>query len=240
MGNAGQPNAAAKAPLDRSLDEIRGGHRPHSEVHSRKAVPLKLCDSARMPSLFVISRSSAFTYKGRTADPKRVSADLGVRYVLEGSFRRSGNRVRISAQLIDGETGMHIWSDRYDGELTDIFDLQDRMTENIVGAIEPKIRSAEIERARRKRPESLDAYDLTMRALPSVWAVEREANADALQLLEHAIALDPQYPLAHALAAFAIPSVSDTCGLTPRTQNGLWHLKARKEPPGSTAMIRQY
>ena len=126
-----------------------------------------------------------------------------MRYVLEGSVRRSGNRVRITAQLIDAQGNAHIWSDRYDGDTADVFDLQDRITESVVGALEPTIRSAEIERARRKRPESLDAYDLVMRALPSFWTVTRDANVEAVALLERAMMADPRYAFATALCAWS-------------------------------------
>ena len=157
---------------------------------------------SRFRSLFVIARSSTLAYKERAADVKRVSRELGVRYVLEGTMRRAGDRVRITAQLIDGQSGSYIWSDHYDGEITDLFDLQDRITESIIGALQPTIRSSEIERARRKRPGNLHAYDYVMRALPSIWAVERATNEEALGLLEQAMALDPSYALPKALAAW--------------------------------------
>jgi adenylate cyclase len=157
---------------------------------------------SRFRSLFVIARSSTLAYKERAADVKRISRELGVRYVLEGTMRRSGDRVRITAQLIDGQSGSYIWADHYDGEITDLFDLQDRITESIVGALQPTIRSSEIERARRKRPGNLHAYDYVMRALPSIWAVERATNDEALGLLEQAMALDPSYALPKALAAW--------------------------------------
>src|SRR6185295_3561427 len=145
---------------------------------------------SRFRSLFVIAHNSTFTYKGKAVDVRHVSRDLGVRYVLEGSVRKSGNRLRIIAQLIDASTGNHIWSERYDGDLADIFDLQDRVTEAIVGAIEPTITLSEIERAKRKRPDSLDAYDCVMRALPTIWSHDAEAIAEGLRLAEQAIALD--------------------------------------------------
>ena len=157
---------------------------------------------SRFRSLFVIARSSTLAYKERAADVKQVSRELGVRYVLEGTMRRAGDRVRITAQLIDGQSGSYIWSDHYDGEITDLFDLQDRITESIIGALQPTIRSSEIERARRKRPGNLHAYDYVMRALPSIWAVERATNEEALGLLEQAMALDPSYALPKALAAW--------------------------------------
>jgi adenylate cyclase len=156
----------------------------------------------RVRDFFVIARNSAFTYKGRAVSVQQVSRELGVRYLIEGSVRKAGNRVRLTAQLIDAPSGNHLWADKYEGLLADIFELQDRITESVVGAIEPSIRSAEIERARRKRPESLDAYDLVLRAYPGVWSLERSANAEALNLLGRAITIEPGYPLALALAAW--------------------------------------
>jgi adenylate cyclase len=157
---------------------------------------------SRVRSFFVISRNSTFTYKGRAVDPRHVGRELGVRYVLEGSVRRSSNRLRIMAQLIEATTGGHVWSERYDGELADVFDLQDRVTEAVVGAIEPTIRLSEIERAKRKRPDSLDAYDCVMRAFPAVWSQEPDVIAEGLRLAEQAISLDPTYALPKALAAW--------------------------------------
>ena len=156
----------------------------------------------RVRDFFVIARNSAFTYKGRAVPAQQVSRELGVRYLIEGSVRKGGNRVRITAQLIDASSGNHLWADRYEGAMTDIFDLQDRITEAVVGAIQPSVRWAEIERSRRKRPESLDAYDFVLRAYPSVWSLERVANAEALSLLNQAIAIEPDYPLALALSAW--------------------------------------
>jgi adenylate cyclase len=157
---------------------------------------------SRVRSFFVVARNSTFTYKGRAVDLRQVSRELGVRYVLEGSLRKSGRRIRVTAQLIDGTDGSHIWADRYDGEIEDIFDVQDRMTEAIVGAIQPSIRASEIERARRKRPDSLDAYDCVMRAMPIAWSNDSEAAAQGLALLERAMALDPAYALAKSLASW--------------------------------------
>jgi adenylate cyclase len=157
---------------------------------------------SRFRSLFVIARNSTFTYKGRAVDVRQVSRELGVRYVLEGSVRRAGDRLRIIAQLIDAPTGSHIWTERYDGDITDIFDLQDRVTEAIVGALEPTITLSEIERAKRKRPDNLNAYDCVMRAIPTVWSQDAETIAEGLRLAEKAIALDPTYALPKALAAW--------------------------------------
>jgi len=156
---------------------------------------------SRIRWLFVIARNSSFAYKGRAVDIKQVGRELGVRYVLEGSVRKGGNRLRITGQLIEAETGSHVWADRYDGVLEDVFDLQDRMTETIVGIIEPSVRRAEIERARRKRPENLDAYDLYLRALPYTQSAMPEGAAIAIGHLEQALKLDPDYAAAHAALA---------------------------------------
>jgi adenylate cyclase len=157
---------------------------------------------SRIRSFFVIARNSTFTYKGQAVNVQQVSRDLGVRYVLEGSVRRSRDKVRITAQLIDATTGAHLWADRYDGTVDDIFDLQDRITASVVGAIQPSIRAAEIERARRKRPDSLNAYDLVMQALPHVWSLDAASNQVATHLLDQALKLDPIYPLALSLASW--------------------------------------
>jgi TolB-like protein len=118
--------------------------------------------------LFVIARNSTFVYKGRAIDVKQVGRELGVRYVLEGSIRKSGNRLRITGQLIDAATGAHLWADRFDGALEDVFDLQDQVTINVVGAVAPKLEQAEINRAKRKSTENLDAYDLYLRGLSTI------------------------------------------------------------------------
>jgi adenylate cyclase len=156
----------------------------------------------RVRDFFVIARNSAFSYKGKAVPVQQVSRELGVRYLIEGSVRKAGNRVRVTAQLIDATSGNHLWADKYEGAVADIFDLQDHITEAVVGAIQPSVRSAEIERSRRKRPQNLDAYDLVLRAYPSVWSLERAANAEALMLLRQAIAIELDYPLALSLAAW--------------------------------------
>jgi adenylate cyclase len=154
---------------------------------------------ARFPWLFVIARNSAFTYKGEAADVKQVARELGVRYVLEGSVRKSGQRVRITGQLIDAGSGNHIWADRFDGALDDIFELQDQVAASVVGAIEPKLRLSEIERASRKPTESLDAYDLYLRALAQSYRQVEEGLGGAVALLQQALAIDPSYAPAAAL-----------------------------------------
>jgi adenylate cyclase len=153
-------------------------------------------------SFFVIARSSAFTYKGRTTNARDIGKQLGVAYLLEGSVQKAGNRLRIIVQLIETEGGAHVWSSRFDGAIDEFFDLEDRITEQVAGALQPSIRIAEIERSRRKRPQDLGSYDYTMRAMPHVWALEKEESAKALELLEKALAIDPEYPLALSLAGW--------------------------------------
>ena len=154
---------------------------------------------SRVPWIFVIARNSSFSYKGLAVDIRRVGRELGVRYVLEGSVRRAGNRLRVTGQLIDAETGAHLWADRFDGLAEDIFGVQDRITEAVVAAIAPEIRNAEIGRAALKRPDSLDAYDHYLRALSEVhrfWIREADASLAA------AIALAPGYPIANGMRAW--------------------------------------
>jgi TolB-like protein/Tfp pilus assembly protein PilF len=151
--------------------------------------------------LFIIARNSSFTYKGRVVDVKQIGRELGVRYVLEGSVRKAGNRVRITGQLVDCSTGAHLWADRFDGALEDIFDLQDQVTARVVGAIAPKLDEAEIERIRSKPTESLDAYDCFLRGMAGLHKFSREGNDEALGHFYRAIELDPNYAAAHGLAA---------------------------------------
>ena len=157
---------------------------------------------SRIKWLFVIARNSTFVYKGQVLDVKKIGRELGVRYLVEGSVRKAGNRIRITGQLIDTSTGAHIWADRYDGALDDIFDLQDRITASVIGAVEPNLRQAETERAKRKRPDSLDAYDLYLRAFPHAYANTPEDSREALRLLDQALRLEPTYAAAHAIAAW--------------------------------------
>jgi len=154
---------------------------------------------ARLPWLFVIARNSAFTYKGKPVNVKQVAQELGVRYVLEGSVRKAGNRVRITGQLIDTTTGAHIWADRFDGALDDIFELQDRVASSVAGTIEPKLRQSEIERASRKPTANLTAYDLYLRALARSYRYTDEGLAEAVVLARQALAIDPSYAPAAAL-----------------------------------------
>ena len=158
---------------------------------------------SRVTGLFVIARNSSFAYKGKAVDVKEAGRELGVRYVLEGSVRKAANRVRVTAQLIEAETGGHVWAERYDRTLDDIFELQDELTMSVVAALEPSLRQAEIERVKRKRPDSLGAYDLVLRAIPHVYPAMPEEAAKALPLLERALELEPDYALAHGFAAWA-------------------------------------
>jgi len=161
-----------------------------------------ITELSRMRWLFVIARNSSFTYKGRAVDLKQVGRELGVRYVLEGSVRKAANRVRITGQLIDTATGAHLWADRFDGALEDVFDLQDRVTTNVVGAIAPTLQRAEIERAKRKPTESLDAYDYFLRGMANVHQWTSEANDEALRMFRKAIELDPEFASAFGMAAW--------------------------------------
>ena len=157
---------------------------------------------SRIKWLFVIARNSSFVYKGKLTDVRQVRRELGVRYILEGGVRKAGDRLRITAQLVEAETGTHLWADKYDGSLKDVFDLQDQITDSVVGVVEPRLRRSEIERSRRKRPESLDAYDLFLRALPHMQARMPDAGRLAIPLLEEALNLDPEYAVAHAHLAW--------------------------------------
>ena len=154
---------------------------------------------ASMPWLFVIARNSTFVYKGTAVDVRKVGRDLGVAYVLEGSVRRAGNRLRVTGQLIDAGSGKHIWAERIDGALEDVFDLQDQVTENVIRAIAPEIQTAEIERARAKRPDNLTAYDHMLHGLA---ALHRARNADAIAHLERAIDASPNYGKALAVRSW--------------------------------------
>ena len=157
---------------------------------------------SRIKWIFVIARNSSFAYRGKAMDVRQIGRELGVRYVLEGSVRRSANRVRITAQLIDTGSGAHIWADHYDRALDDVFAVQDELTMSVVGVIEPTLRKAEIERARRKRPDSLDAYDLYLRALPLAFTAMPLDADKALALLDRAVELEPDYAAVHALIAW--------------------------------------
>jgi TolB-like protein len=175
---------------------------PEQEYFTDGIVEDITTELSRFNSLFVIARNSSFTYKGKAIDIKQVGRELGVRYLLEGSVRKVGVRVRITGQLIRADTGVHIWADRYDGPLAEIFELQDRVTLDVVSAIAPKLQQAEMERAKRKPPESLEAYDYHLRGLASAYRWTREGVAEALRLVYRAIGLDPEFAPAYGLGAW--------------------------------------
>jgi adenylate cyclase len=161
-----------------------------------------ITELARARWFSIVARNTSFSYKGKGADSKLVARELGVRYVVEGSLRKAGNRVRISCQLVEAASGQHLWAERFDGTLEDSFDLQDRITESVVGSVGPVLRGAETERARRKPEASQDAYDLICRAIPSSFGETAEDNQEALRLLGLVFETDPDHPLANALAAW--------------------------------------
>jgi adenylate cyclase len=175
---------------------------PEQEYFADGVVEDIITALSHFKSLFVIARNSSFTYKGKAVDIRRVGRELGVRYVLEGSVRKASGRVRITGQLIEAATGSHLWADRIDGALEDVFALQDEVTARVVGAIEPSITGAEISRAQLKPTSSLDAYDLYLKALAVHYAQTRSALDEALDLLGQAIARDPNYSWAKAFAAY--------------------------------------
>ncbi|HXQ50363.1 MAG TPA: adenylate/guanylate cyclase domain-containing protein [Stellaceae bacterium] len=175
---------------------------PEQEYFADGTVEDIITGLSRAKWLFVIARNSSFVYKGKAVDVKQVGRELGVRYVLEGGVRKAGNRVRITGQLIEAASGTHIWADRFEGGLEDIFDLQDRITSSVVGAIEPALRTAEMQRAQSKPTESLDAYDCFLRALTFFQLPTVAGSEDAIALCRKAIAIDPQYSSAYGLAGF--------------------------------------
>jgi TolB-like protein len=175
---------------------------PEQEYFADGVVEDIIAGLSRISWLFVIARNSSFVYKGKAVDIKQVGRELGVRYVLEGSVRKSGDRVRIATLLVEAPSGVHLWAERYDRSYSDIFDLQDEITASVIGAIEPNLRKVEIERVRRKRPESLGAYDLVLRALPHTYSHRAEDADIAIPQLLKALELEPGYPAAHASLAW--------------------------------------
>jgi TolB-like protein/Tfp pilus assembly protein PilF len=159
---------------------------------------------SRVREFFVIARQSAFAYKGRFVDVRQVGRELGVIYVVEGTVRRGGDRLRISVQLVDADSGTQLWSDRYEGAGSELFDFQDRIAAQVAGAIHPAVRNAEIELARRKPPANLKAYDLVLRAYPNLWSQNQVTNNRGIALLSEAVAMDPEYGRAHALLAWCL------------------------------------
>jgi TolB-like protein len=162
---------------------------------------------SRQQWFFVIARNSSFTYKGEAVDVRKVASQLGVRYVLEGSVRKVADRVRVTGQLIDAAHGIHLWADKYDRELENIFELQDEITNRVIGSVGPQILAAEAARIRRKPPQSFDAWDLVMQALPHMWRVSAEDQRRAQKFLQQAISLDDEYAHAHALLGWTYVSL---------------------------------
>ncbi|UWU89362.1 winged helix-turn-helix domain-containing tetratricopeptide repeat protein [Bradyrhizobium sp. CB1015] len=175
---------------------------PEQEYFADGMVEDIITGLSRSKSLFVIARQSTFTYRGKAIDIRQVGRELGVRYVLEGSVRKSGDRIRISGQLIEATTGAHLWADRFDSQLNDIFDLQDQVTSSVINALFPQLERAEIERAKRKPTENLQAYDYYLRALWSFYQFTREQNVEALRLIRLAFELDSGLAAAYALGAY--------------------------------------
>jgi len=166
----------------------------------------------------VIARNSSFTYKGKAVDIKQIGRELGIRYVLEGSVSKVAGKVRIIGQLIDAGTGVHLWADRFEGDLGDVFTLQDRMTESVVSAIEPKVFQTEIDLAAR-RPNSLSAYDLCLRAMPHLYSFTRGGSAEALRLASRALEIDPRYGFAATLAGSChIQNVTQEWAADPKSE----------------------
>ena len=193
---------------------------------------------ARIKWLLVIARNSSFAYKGQAVDVKRIGRELGVRYVLEGSVRKADGRVRINALLVDAESGIHLWADRYDRRIVDIFTLQDEITLSVVGAIEPNLRDAEIERVRRRRPDNLDAYDLVLRAIPHVYLATPAEAAKAMPFLAQALALKPTTRPRMACSHGAIRSGSCARASASRIAPRPSGMAAAPSPMGATTPAR--
>ena len=177
---------------------------PEQEYFADGMVEEIITALSRIRWFFVIARNSTFTYKGRAVDVKQVGRELGVRYVLEGSVRKAGNRIRVTAQLVEAETGNHVWAERYDRDLADIFAVQDEITERVVAAIEPELYAAEQVRSQSKPPDSLDAWECVIRALSLIGQGTRDENTEAEALCRRAIAIAPGYARAHSLLAWAL------------------------------------
>ena len=227
------PSAAPPLPDKPSIAVLpfaNMGSDPEQEYFVDGIVEDIITGLSRIKWLLVTARNSAFVYKGRSIDIKQVGRQLGVRYVLEGSIRKAGNRVRVTGQLIEAETGTHVWAERYDRPIGDIFEVQDEITVKVVGAIEPSLRQAEIERAKRKRPENLDAYDLYLRAQPFAQVSMPGDAGKALPLLHQALTLQPDYAAAHASAAWCYEQRYLRGGLRDEDKvAGLYHARAAIE-----------
>src|SRR5689334_3535638 len=191
---------------------------PEQEYFTEGMVEEIITALSRIRWLFVIARNSSFVYKGQAINVRQVGRELGVRYIVEGSVRRAGGRVRIAAQLIEAETGSHVWADRFDGSLEDVFDLQDKVALSVAGIIEPALQAAESRRSANRQTNDLTAYDLYLRAIALFYPVTKERLFTALGLLEQAIAIDPSYGLALSWAAVChLRLISDGWAEQPET-----------------------
>jgi TolB-like protein len=199
---AGEPPSLPDRPSIAALPFVNLSGDPEQDYFADGVVEDIIAALSRNRWLFVIARNSSFAYKGQAVDAKQVGRALGVRYLLEGSVRKAANRVRITGQLIDATTGMHLWADRFEGTLDDIFELQDRIAASVVGAIAPQLERAEIERARQKPTESLTAHDYYLRAMAHLHRGTREAMDAALPLYYQAMERDPEFASAYAMAAW--------------------------------------
>jgi TolB-like protein/Flp pilus assembly protein TadD len=202
LGQASQALALPDRPSIAVLPFLNLSGDPAQDYFADGVVEDIITALSRMRWLFVIARNSSFTYKGRAVDVKQVGRELGVGYVLEGSVRKAANRVRITGQLIDAAAGAHLWAERFEGTLDDIFELQDQMTTSVVGAIAPQLERAEIERAKRKPTASLSAYDFYLRGMAKLNLGTREAVDEALTVFAEAMRLDPEFASAYAMAAW--------------------------------------
>src|SRR5262245_13315465 len=200
-GSAGPALALPDRPSVAVLPFTNMSDDPGQEYFADGVTEEIITTLSRFRSLFVIARNSTFAYKGKAVDIRAIARELGVRYVLTGSIRRAGDRRRITGQLAQADTGVHIWTERYDGDVADIFDLQDKVAADVAGAIAPKLEQAEIERAARKPTESLDAYDTYLRGMSKFYLWALEESAEASRLFSRAIELDPGFAVAHAMAA---------------------------------------
>jgi len=196
------PDGGPDKPSIAVLPFTNIGGDPEQEYFADGMVEEIITALSRFSDMLVIARNSSFAYKGRSVDVKQVGRELGVRYVLEGSVRKAANRLRITGQLIDASTGAHIWADRFDGALENVFDLQDQVTARVVGAMSPKMEQAEIQRAKRKPTESLDAYDYYLHGMAMLYEWTNETNGEALRLFYKAIEVDPRFASAYGMAAW--------------------------------------
>jgi len=204
LAETSQPLALPDKPSIAVLPFHNMSGDPEQEYFTDGMVEDIITGLSRFKSLFVIARNSSFTYKGKAVDVKRVGRELGVRYVVEGSVRKAANRLRITGQLIDASTGGHLWADHFDGGLEEVFELQDRVTASVIGAIAPKLEQAETERAMRKPTESLDAYDCFLRGMARFHLVTADGFREARQLFQRATELDPTYAAPYGMAAYCV------------------------------------